>query len=104
MAELIWAPSALNDIKNIAAYVSKDSIQAAENLVQLFFDKANVLIKHPEFGKPVKESNSPNFREILVSRYRIIYEMIDVSFIHIITVHHQSRLFKNNPVFNKKIK
>ena len=102
MAELIWAPSALKDIDNIASYIAKDSIQAAENLVQLFFEKAEVLVKYPQFGKPVPETNNTSFREILVSRYRIIYEITGDNVVHIITVHHQSRLLKNNPHIKKK--
>ena len=104
MAQLIWAPSALKDIDTIATYIAKDSIQAAENIVELFFEKAEVLSKHPGFGKPVPETNNPAFREILVSRYRIIYELISNKSINIITVHHQSRLLKNNPVFKTKLK
>lgn len=53
MAELIWAPSSIKDIENIAGYITKDSIQAAENLVQLFFDKAEILSRYPKYGKPV---------------------------------------------------
>ena len=104
MAQLIWAPSALKDINTIATYIAKDSIQAAENIVELFFDKAEVLVKHPGFGKPIPEINYPVFRAILVSRYRIIYEIADNKTINIITVHHQSRLLKNNSVFKKKLK
>ncbi len=104
MAQLIWAPSALNDINLIATYISKDSVQAAENIVHLFFEKAEILTKYPEIGKPVSEINNPFFREILVSRYRIIYEITNEKNINIITVHHQSRLLKNNPAFRKKLK
>ncbi len=96
MAQIIWAPSALKDIDLIARYISKDSVLAAENIVHLFFEKAAVLVKHPAFGKPVPEINSLKFREILVSRYRIIYEFTD-DIVTIITVHHQSRLLKSNP-------
>ena len=104
MAQLIWAPSALKDIDTIATYIAKDSIQAAENIVELFFEKAEVLSKHPGFGKPVPEINDPAFREILVSRYRIIYELAANKSMNIVAVHHQSRLLKNNPTFKKKLK
>lgn len=104
MAQLVWAPSALKDIDIIAAYIAKDSLQAAENIVQLFFDKAQVLTDHPQYGKPVPEINNSSFREILVSRYRIIYELISDGNIHIISVHHQSRLLKNNSAVKKKLK
>ena len=104
MAQLIWAPSALKDIDLIALYISKDSVLAAENIVRLFFERAEILSKHPAFGKPVPEISNPVFREIPVSRYRIIYELISEEEIHIITVHHQSRLLKNNPVYKKRLR
>lgn len=61
MAELIWAPSALKDIDQIASYISQNSVQAAANMVHLFFERAEVLIQHPSFGKPVPEINSHKF-------------------------------------------
>ncbi|HEX7847049.1 MAG TPA: type II toxin-antitoxin system RelE/ParE family toxin [Chitinophagaceae bacterium] len=104
MAQLIWAPSALKDIDLIAKYISKDSVLAAENIVTLFFEKAEILTSHPGFGKPVPEINDLKFREILVSRYRIIYEFESEKIVNIISIHHQSRLLKNNPVLRKKLK
>lgn len=104
MAELIWAPSALKDIDEIARYISNDSLQAAENMVQLFFDRTEVLQTHSQFGKPVPELESKRFRELPVSRYRIIYEVVSKNKIHILTVHHQSRLLENNPVYKKRLK
>jgi plasmid stabilization system protein ParE len=45
MAELIWAPTAIADIENIAEYNGKDSVKAASNQIQTFFDRAEILIK-----------------------------------------------------------
>lgn len=104
MAELIWAPTALKDIDEIAGYISNDSLPAAENMVQLFFERAEVLIDHPHFGKPVPELENKKIREITVSRYRIIYELVSKNKIYILSVHHQSRLLQNNPVFKRRIR
>ena len=104
MAELRWAPSAIKDVDEIARYISIDSEQAAENIVQLFFDRSIILQTHPQFGKPVPEFESNRFRELSVSRYRIIYEVVSKNKIHILTVHHQSRLLENNPVLKKRLK
>ena len=76
MAEIIWAPSSLKDIKSIAEYIANDSVQAAKNMVILFFDKAKILERYPLIGKQVPEIKVKYLREILVSRYRIIYEVI----------------------------
>ena len=104
MAELIWAPSAIKDIREIAEYIENDSVLAAENMVQLFFEKAAMLVEHPHFGKSVPELENPKFREILVSRYRIIYELVSKNKIHILSVHHQSRLLQNNPTFKRRLR
>lgn len=103
MAELIWAPTALKDIDEIAAYISNNSLAAAENMVLLFFERAEVLIQHPHFGKPVPELENKKIREIPISSYRIIYELASKNEVHILSVHHQSRLLKNNPVFKRRI-
>jgi toxin ParE1/3/4 len=104
MVEVIWAPSALKDVAAIADYIAKDSVQAAKNMVALFFEKAAILERFPFIGKPVPEIKVKQLREILVSRYRIIYEVITDEEVHILSIHHQSRLLKNNPTFKKKFK
>ena len=104
MAEITWAPSSLKDIKSIAAYIANDSVQAAFNMVAFIFDKATILERYPLIGKPVPEIKVNYLREILVSRYRIIYEVISQEEVHILAVHHQSRLLKNNPTFKKRLR
>lgn len=104
MAQLIWAPSAIKSIAEIADYISKDSVLAAENIVQLFFERAEILLRFPEYGKPVPELNDKHIRELPASSYRIIYELAPTEEIHILTVHHQARLLKNNPVFKRKLR
>jgi toxin ParE1/3/4 len=104
MAEIIWAPSAINDIVAIAEYIARDSVWAAENMVELFFEKSMILKRFPLIGKPVPETKVTYLREILVSRYRIIYEVISEAEVHILSVHHQSRLLKNNPTFKKRLR
>lgn len=56
MAEIIWSPSSIKDINAIAEYIAKDSLMAAKNMVELFFEKAKVLEQFPHYGKPVPET------------------------------------------------
>lgn len=104
MVEISWAPSAIKDIEAIADYIARDSARAAENMVKLFFNKAKILEHYPLIGKPVPEIKVSYLKEILVSRYRIIYEVISESEVHILSVHHQSRLLKNNPTIKKRLR
>ena len=104
MAKLIWAPSAIADIKSIASFIGRDSLKAASNQVQRFFEKTAILEQHPTIGKPTPEIGDENYREILCGRYRIIYKIKTPEEVYILTVHHQSRLIKNNPALKTRLK
>ena len=104
MAEIVWSPSSVKDINAIAEYFAKDSLMAAKNKIALFFQKAEILSPFPHYGKQVPETKNSFLREILFGRYRIIYEVFSEDQVNIHTVHHQSRLLKNNPSIKKKIK
>ena len=104
MAEIVWSHSSIKDINAIAEYIAKDSLMAAKNMVELFFQKAEILSRFPHYGKQVAETKNSFLREILVGRYRIIYEVFSEDQVYILTVHHQSRLLKNNPSIKRKIK
>lgn len=80
------------------------SNQPMHTQVELFFEKVTILEKYPLYGKKVPELDDDNFREILIGRYRIIYEVLSLDEIGIVTVHHQSRLLKNNKVMRKIVR
>jgi plasmid stabilization system protein ParE len=104
MAKLTWAPTAIGDIKSIAAFIGRDSIKAASNQVQRFFEKASILEKHPSIGKPTPEIGDDRYREIHCGRYRIIYKISSADDVYILTIHHQSRLLDSNPVMKSRLK
>lgn len=101
MAEMIWSARAIKDINEIGDYISKDSFQYAEEQVRQFFIKAKLLERQPLIGRIVPELKIFAIRQILCGHYRIIYEIISSKQIGILTVHHQSRLLKNNPAIKK---
>lgn len=103
MAEISWSPKALKDIDEIVNYISKDSLQYAKKQAESFFEKAMILEKFPWIGRVVPELQIETIRQLLCGHYRIIYEVMNESHIGIITVHHQSRLLRNNPAIKKKI-
>jgi toxin ParE1/3/4 len=103
MAELIWSPSALADINNIAEFINHDSPQGAKAQVAAFFDRAQVLETFPKIGRVVPELQDTRYRQILEGRYRLIYQVIENN-VHILSVHHQSMLLQNNPIFKNKFK
>ncbi|MFI5186703.1 MAG: type II toxin-antitoxin system RelE/ParE family toxin [Chitinophagales bacterium] len=104
MAEVIWSPRSLKDINEIAEYIAKDSIQYAEEQVKVFFEKARMLEKFPSSGRMMPELQIASIRQILCGNYKIIFEIINSERVAIITVHHQSRLLKNNPALKKLLR
>jgi len=99
MAEIVWSPQALKDIHEIAEFIALDSIQYAKAQTKLFIQEAIVLERQPYKGRVVPELGISNIRQILCGHYRIIYEVINEGEVGILTIHHQSRLLKNNSAF-----
>ena len=97
MVQIKITAKAKKDIKGIFKYIKKDSYQNAEMVAEAIIRKIETLYIQPDFGKIVKEFNSPNLRELKLFKYRIIYRLKTASQIEIITIHHSSRLLNNNP-------
>ncbi len=96
MVKIKIAGTAKKDIKAIYEYVSSQSLQNAELLVQALYDKIDILYRFPEIGQIVKEIDSPSFRELKLFRFRIIYRYADNNIV-VLTIHHSSRMLLNNP-------
>ena len=96
MASIQIAHSAKLDFKEIFDYVSRQSLQNAELLISAIKNGVQILEKYPEIGHIVKEINDPSFRELKIYKYRVIYFFQEEQ-VSIITIHHSSRLLKNNP-------
>jgi addiction module RelE/StbE family toxin len=102
MAEVKWTEQALTDVEEIGKYIEKVSFQYAREQVLAIFAKAKQLESHPLSGRPVPEIKSATIRQLLCGSWRIIYELDSEEKLVILTVHHQSRLLENNPVFKGK--
>jgi toxin ParE1/3/4 len=99
MVQINWTIRAKEDIKSIAIYISQDSVYYAEKQVERFYAAVEVLFEHPLIGKPITEYNSPQLRQILVGKYRIIYLVVSEDRIDIITIHHSARLLNLESLF-----
>ena len=91
MAQVIWTNGALSDLVDIAEYIEKDSPKYAQITVKKLYNKVEILNTQPKLGCIVPESDNNNIRELIEGDYRIIYEIISHQ-IHILTVHHSSRI------------
>lgn len=74
---VVWTRKALDDLRAIKDYISRDSTRYAQLQVQRIRDAASHLGRFPEIGRSLPEFPDEPWREILTGNYRVIYR-IDV--------------------------
>ena len=75
MGEVIWAPSALDDLDFIAEYIARDSVDQAALFVTRLFEATDRLQEFPFSGRVIPEIGNQCCREIIYSSYRIMYRL-----------------------------
>jgi len=88
-----WSPEAVEDIEDIASFISKDSPFYAQKVVEKLIDAARNLAQFPLRGREVPELLSTH-RECFVYSYRMIYR-IDGQTVLIVAVIHGKRLLES---------
>jgi toxin ParE1/3/4 len=88
-----WIESAKADVREIKAYIKKQSPKYAKVQVQRIFDQADKLKQFPFMGTVMPEYNDENSRYILLGAYRIIYFIASDKDIHIVRVWHTAKDF-----------
>ena len=94
MVRLIWSYKALEDIKEIFEYISRDSEFYARNVVKEIRKKVKSIKLFPRRGRVIPEINDKNYREIFQWNYRIMYK-IESQNIYILSIFHGARDFDN---------
>jgi len=97
MVRLKWTKQAINDLKGISNYISKDSQRYANKFVQRIYMKVEILIYQPDSGRMVDELGRKDVRQLLEGNYRIIYRKVNGTHIEILTIHHSAQRLK--PLF-----
>lgn len=92
MIELIWSPQSFHDLISIRAYIAEDSQAYADLMVQRIVASVERLHMFPDSGRMVPERQSPELREIIVDKYRVVYRR-SVASVEIATVFRGSRRF-----------
>ena len=94
MVKVLWTEFAIEDLKLIHDYISKDSRVYASRFVEKIMSRVDQLETNPKSGRIVPEFNIETLRELIEGNYRIIYK-IDSDFIGIVRVHHSARQLKS---------
>ena len=75
--KITLSESAYADLANIENYITQDSPSVARNFINRIFEKMEQLYAHPESGSVVPEFNDKKIRELILKKYRIIYQIFN---------------------------
>ena len=92
MARLNWTDLSIDDMLNIAEFISKDSVKYSVIQIKRIRERARLLNTQPLLGRIVPEMKNESVRELILGNYRIIYRIISDERIDILTVHHSAIL------------
>lgn len=76
MVKINWSRFALDDLKSIHSYISKDSILYASRFVDKIIAAVEHLENFPFSGRIVPEKNDETIREVILGNYRIFYKVV----------------------------
>ena len=93
MVKVIWTDFAIEDLRLIHDYISKDSKRYADRFLEKLLERVEQLESFPKSGRVVPEFNINTIREIIEGNYRIVYK-ISTTQIAIVRVHHAARQLK----------
>ncbi len=95
MAAVAFSRAARNHLKEIHAFIARDSPAAAAALVAEIIDRAEQVGRFPESGRVIPEYDEPHKRELLVGNYRVQYRL-GTNPIWVVAVVHVRRLLRRN--------
>jgi plasmid stabilization system protein ParE len=91
MVQINWTLQAIEDLRDIYDFISKDSKIYAQRQVVMIKGRTNLLKEHVKMGRMVPEMNDEKIREIIVGNYPIIYMLKEENSLDILTIHHAAR-------------
>jgi len=75
MSRLRWTLRAQSDLFEIARFIARDSPEAARRWVAMLRKRARAAARMPRAGRRVPELSRDDVREVIVRRYRIVYQL-----------------------------
>jgi toxin ParE1/3/4 len=93
MATLIWTERAIEQVKEIGAFIEQNSAFQARRVVRVVLKEADKLRQFPRLGRMIPERQEDSYRELLIFSYRVFYRILDNDTVVITGVVHGRRLF-----------
>jgi len=90
--QIVWTESANNDLKQIVSFIAIDDPDTAERFGLSIVGQVESLSMHPRIGRIVPEEQIEEIRELILSPYRIVYEIYEKEkVVYVVRVWHSAR-------------
>ncbi len=90
--KIIWTERSSEDLAAIVRYIARHNQDAAKEMGNGIYERAQILVEFPEAGSIVRELNDPDWRQIVFRPYRIVYHLNhDAKTVEIVRVWHGAR-------------
>ena len=73
--KILWTEPSIKDLRNLHAYIARDSEVYANNFIQRLIHAVDKLPDFPRLGRKVPEAEQETVRELIYQNYRIIYRI-----------------------------
>lgn len=90
MVRIVWSKNAINDLNNLANYFANDSPYYSKIIVKKIYKTISRLEQFPKSGRVIPEFDNENYREIIVTPYRIFY-LFENNGVKILTIVHSKQ-------------
>jgi toxin ParE1/3/4 len=97
--KVVYLKTAIEDLSAVFKFISYDSVKYARLEVQKIKAYCETIKYQPLKGKEFREVKGKLIRSVVFRNYIIFYYSTENQ-INILTIHHHSRNFTNNPAFN----
>ncbi|MCL4180881.1 MAG: type II toxin-antitoxin system RelE/ParE family toxin [Verrucomicrobia bacterium] len=74
---LIWTERASSDIEAIVRYIARRDPKASGSIGLGIYQRAQILLKHPEAGTVLDELREGRWRKLIYRRWKIVYQILD---------------------------
>ena len=90
--QIVWTETALEDLHDLVRYIAADDPATAQRFGERIIGQIESLIGFPRIGRKVPEYQDDLIRELILTPYRLIYELDDdQSIISVLRVWHGAR-------------
>jgi plasmid stabilization system protein ParE len=71
--KIIWTEKSSSDTEAIVRYIARRDPKAAARIGLGIYDRAQILVQHPEAGTTLDELRDGGWRKLIFRRWKIVY-------------------------------